>query len=248
MGDATKIEWTDSTFNPWIGCQRVSPGCDLCHAETWNNRFHLAGWGPRGERVRTSPETWRKPVKWNEEAVEQGRSHRLFCASLADVFDNQVPEAWRDDLWRLIRETPALDWQLLTKRPENAGKMLPPDWGACGYSNVWLGISAEDQEWFDRRWPILASTPAIVRFISYEPALGPLTLKPSNGALPDWTIAGGESGLNARLMDPAWARSIRDQCADLGVPFFMKQMTGKKPIPRIMVREFPAIQQEEKWK
>jgi protein gp37 len=182
--------------------------------------------------------------------VEQGgrqvgaracRRRRVFCASLADVFDNQVPPEWRADLWLLIRETPELDWQLLTKRPQNIARMLPSDW-SDGYPNVWFGATTENQEEFDRRWPILARIPAIVRFVSYEPAIGLLTLTPSNGHLPDWVICGGESGSHSRMMEPAWARSMRDQCRDLGVPFFMKQMTGKAPIPSdLMVRQFPGV-------
>jgi protein gp37 len=151
-----------------------------------------------------------------------------------------VPEAWRTDLFKQIRETPNLDWQLLTKRPQNISKMLPPDWGN-GYPNVWLGTTTEDQEHYEQRWPILARIPAVVRFVSYEPALGPLTLAPSNGLLPDWIICGGESGCGARMMDAAWARHLRDQCRDLGLPFFMKQMTGKEPIPAdLLVRQFPV--------
>ena len=173
-------------------------------------------------------------------ALAYGRRRRVFCPSLADVFDNQVPEAWRADLFHLIRETPELDWQLLTKRPQNAGKMLPPDWGNNGYANVWLGVTCEDQEHYEQRWPILARIPAVVRFVSYEPALGPLTPTPSNGLLPDWIICGGESGPGARMMDPSWARRLRNYCHDLGLHFFMKQMTGKKPIPAdLLVRQFP---------
>jgi len=246
MADVTKIEWTDSTFNPWIGCQHVSPGCDHCYAETQNTfRKWTAGgsWGPGAERRRTSPATWNNPRRLNANAAafvrEYSRRRRLFCASLGDVFDNQVPEAWRADLFRLIRETPELDWQLLTKRPQNISKMLPPDWGT-GYANVWLGVTCEDQGHYEQRWPILARIPTVVRFVSYEPALGPLIPTPSNGLFPDWIICGGESGPGARMMDPAWARALRDLCRARGIPFFMKQMTGKKPIPAdLLVREFP---------
>jgi protein gp37 len=247
MADITKIEWTDSTFNPWIGCQHVSPGCENCYAEKQNAfRKWTAGgdWGPRAERRRTSAATWNNPRRLNANAPAfaraRDRRRRIFCASLADVFDNQVPEAWRADLFRLIRETPELDWQVLTKRPQNIAKMLPPDWGDDGYANVWLGTTTEDQEHYEQRWPILARIPAVVHFVSYEPALGPLTPTPSNGLLPDWIICGGESGPGARIMDAAWARRIRDHCRDLGLHFFMKQMTGKKPIPAdLLVRQFP---------
>jgi len=246
VGENTKIEWSDHTWNPWIGCQHVSPGCDHCYAEAQNKyRKWTAGgnWGPKAERRRTSEANWRKPLRWNANGErferEHGHHQRVFCASLCDVFDNQVPEQWRHDLFRLIRTTLRLDWQLLTKRPQNIVKMLPADWGD-GYANVWLGTTTEDQKRYERRWPILARIPAAVRFVSYEPALGPLTPIASNGVLPDWIICGGESGPGARMMSPSWARCIRDHCHDLGVHFFMKQMTGKKPIPAdLLVRQFP---------
>src|SRR5579871_6812298 len=137
MGNETEISWTDSTFNPWIGCTNVSPGCDHCYAEAMAKRYSWAKWGKHPRR-RTSQGNWRKPLQWNADANHFGRIHgrrrRVFCASLADVFDNQVPRAWRADLFALIRATPELDWQLLTKRPQNIIKMLPADWGG-GYPN-----------------------------------------------------------------------------------------------------------------
>jgi Protein of unknown function (DUF5131) len=159
MGDTTKIEWTDSTFNPWIGCQKVSPGCDHCYAEAMmDHRYGRVQWGPHGERQRTSTANWRKPLRWNREGEqferEYGHRHRVFCASLADVFDNQVNPQWRIDLFKLIKQTPALDWLLLTKRPQNIRNMLPGDWDA-GWPNVWLGTTCESQEYYDQRWPAL---------------------------------------------------------------------------------------------
>jgi protein gp37 len=142
----SKIEWTDHTFNPWIGCQHVSPGCDHCYAETQNafRKWNGGTWGPHAPRKRTSKASWKRPIKWDAEARafkrEQGRRPRVFCASLADVFDNRVPKHWREDLFALIRKCKHLDWLLLTKRPENILKMLPPDWGA-GYPNVWIGVT-----------------------------------------------------------------------------------------------------------
>jgi len=201
-----------------------------------DHRFHSVEWGPHGERVRTSPAIWRKPLQWARTA--NGGRPKVFCASLADVFDNKAPNGARNDLFDLIRDTPQLDWQLLTKRPENIIKMLPADW-ASGWPNVWLGTTTEDQHHFDHRWPILSSVPAAIHFISYEPALGPLTL---GDARPDWVICGGESGAGdgTRVMDPEWARSIRDGCAKAGVAFFMKQMTRKRAIPDdLLVRQFP---------
>jgi len=229
MGDTTEISWTDATFNPWIGCQHVSPGCDHCYAEVQNAfRKWTAGgaWGPHAERRRTSGATWNSPRRWNAEASVftrwHGRRRRVFCASLADVFDNQAPKAWRADLFRLIRETPELDWQLLTKRPQNIARMLPTDW-ADGYANVWLGITAEDAERYRLRWPMLARIPAAVRFVSYEPAIAPLGAIDISKGLPNWVICGGESGGRARIMDPGWARHVRDQCCALGIAFFLKQ-------------------------
>ena len=149
----------------------------------------------------------------------------MFCASLADWLDNQVPKQWRFDLGQLIEDTPELDWLLLTKRPQNIAKMLPTDW-SNGYPNVWLGITAEDGERYRMRWPILSRIPAVVRFVSYEPAiapLGPVDIDKADG-LPDWIICGGESGPGARRMKPTWARAVRDECADLDIAFFMKQI------------------------
>jgi protein gp37 len=196
-------------------------------------------WGPHGKRDRTSVNYWKQPYKWAREARETGIRPRVFCLSLGDVFDNKVPGDWRSDLWEVINDTPELDWLLLTKRIENYKKMSP--WTKPP-ANVWLGIITESQIYFDRRWPILAAIPAVVRFISYESALGPLTLRNCT-LVPDWVICGGESGRKdvIRMMDPAWARALRDECRELGVAFFMKQMTGKQPIPRdLLVRQWPS--------
>jgi protein gp37 len=180
MAENSKIEWTDHTFNPWIGCQHVSPGCDHCYAEVMmDHRYGRVEWGPHGERKRTSEANWKKPLKWNAEAgdfkQEHGHRPRVFCASLADVFDNQVDPSWREDLFSLIRECRRLNWLVLTKRPQNIAKMLPDDWGD-GYRNVWLGVTAESQWYFDQRWERLQRIPASIKFISYEPAIGPLRL------------------------------------------------------------------------
>jgi protein gp37 len=170
---------------------------------------------------------WQLPRKWNKEAAAAGVRHRVFCASMADVFDNQVWDRHRDDLWHLIHQTPHLDWLLLTKRPQNIVKMLPspdigaPAWGE-GWKNVWLGTTVENQEEADRRIPHLLAVPAVKRFLSCEPLLGKINLI---SWLPgvDWVICGGESGPHARPMHPDWARSLRNQCASAGVPFFFKQ-------------------------
>jgi len=238
MAEKTEISWADSTFNPWIGCQKVSAGCDNCYAETlMDKRYHKVEWGPHGERKRTSDANWKKPRQWAKAARSTGKRPRVFCSSLADVFDNQVHQSWRSDLFLLIKETPELDWLLLTKRPENITKMLR--FNEDMPTNIWFGTTCEDQEHYDRRWPILRQIPAAVHFISYEPAIGPLRLHNGPGQ-PDWLICGGESGHGARMMDQNWAATIKHDCETAGVYFFMKQMTNKKPIPPyLMLREFP---------
>jgi protein gp37 len=224
MGENSKIEWTNHTFNPWTGCTKISPACDHCYAEAWAKRSGLVRWGNHPRR-RTTESYWKEPIKWNAKAREfrreRGHRPRVFCASLADVFDNQVDPTWRADLFALIRECRRLDWLLLTKRPQNILKMLPSDWGD-GYRNVWLGITAENQEWFDRRWKHLQNIPALIKFISYEPAIEPLRL-PKHGPYPDWLISGGETGGGARPMDPQWAREIIADCRRRGVTPFHKQ-------------------------
>ena len=227
MGDKTAIEWTDHTFNPWIGCQKVSPGCDNCYAEKLVRRYGWTTWGAHGERKRTSTAYWRKPFAWNRLAQQARKPSRVFCASLADVFDNQAPADVRNDLFELIRGTPWLHWQLLTKRPQLIARYLPRDWWGYqnGYPNVWLGITAENQIEYNRRWSYLQTTPASVRFVSYEPALGPINLTGyfHFHRVPDWVIWGGESGPGARQMEPSWAASITAECERLNVAVFGKQ-------------------------
>jgi protein gp37 len=245
MAENSKIEWTTHTFNPWIGCMKVSAGCDHCYAEGLARRYGWATWGQRktattepsvGTRKRTSEANWRKPLQWAKAARAAGERHRVFCASLADWLDNQAPQQWRIDLAALIDATPDLNWLLLTKRIENYGHLAP--WIKAP-KNVWIGTTAEDQPNYDARWDTLSRIEATVRFISYEPAIGPLSTA-ARGYQPDWIICGGESGSGARMMDPQWARDLRDECFEEGIAFFMKQMTGKKPIPDdLLVREFP---------
>lgn len=170
MAENSKIEWTDHTFNPWMGCTRISPGCDHCYAEAISKRTGSPElW--QGQRRRTSESYWRQPLKWQAEARKSGTRRKVFCASMGDVFDNQVDPAWREDLWTVILLTPNLDWQLLTKRPQNIRKMLPASWDQ-GWPNVWLGTSAENQEEANRRIPHLLAVPAALHFLSCEPLLG----------------------------------------------------------------------------
>lgn len=182
MAENSKIEWTDHTFNPWLGCQKVGPGCDHCYAEARDIRFTGgAMWGPHAARQRTSEANWRLPMKWNREAMATHTRKRVFCASLADVFDNAVDPTWREDLWRLIWETPHLDWLLLTKRPGNIADMLPkdgldhPGW-KYPWPNVWLGCTVVNQVEAERDVPKMLEVRAKVRFLSIEPMLGPIDL------------------------------------------------------------------------
>lgn len=255
MAENTKIEWAHHTFNPWIGCTKVGPGCDHCYAEAdFDKRRHVVQWGAGQPRKHTASSTWHLPVKWNAEAERLGVRYRVFCASLGDVFDNEVRPAWRSELFQLIKETPNLDWLLLTKRIGNAEKMIfdarisvigPNFMDHDELPNVWIGATITNQAEADRDIPKLMEVPAAVRFLSMEPLLGPVSLRwlpawPENypyiAQNPsgftnhldglrriDWVIVGGESGPKARPMHPQWARDLRDQCAEAGVPFLFKQ-------------------------
>lgn len=178
MAENTKIEWTDHTFNPWWECTKVSPGCTNCYADALDRRTGGAHWGPKSDRSRTKPANWNQPRKWNRQAQQQGRRFRVFCASMADVFDDHpsiLPE-WREDLWRLIEETPHLDWLLLTKRPQDIMRMIPERWRAALPHNVWIGTSVVNQQEADANILRLLRVPAAVLFLSMEPLLGPVDL------------------------------------------------------------------------
>jgi protein gp37 len=169
-------------------------------------------------------------VKWNFEAVRAGARRRVFCASMADVFENRAElDPLRARLWQLIADTPALDWLLLTKRPDRASKAVP--WGDKWPANVWIGATAENQKWAEKRIPMLLALPATVRFLSCEPLLGQLDISRwlTGARRVDWVIAGGESGHKARPMNPSWTRSLRDQCSLAGVPFHFKQWGHWRP-------------------
>lgn len=239
MAEQTAISWADATFNPWIGCTKVSPACDHCYAARDNERRKwVDGWGAGVPRRRTR--TWNAPKQWNRKAELTGYRPRVFCASLADVFDNEVDPSWRTDLWQLIRETPNLRWMLVTKRIGNAAKMLPDDWP---FAHVGIMSTLENQATWDRDYPKLARTQAAWHGVSAEPLLGPIDI---GNAKPDWLITGGESGPGHRLTDPAWVRSLRDQCATNGVAFHHKQWGGNRPkengclIDGIEHKNFPA--------
>lgn len=251
MGEYTAISWCDHTFNPWIGCTKVSPACDGCYAEAMmDKRYGRVQWGAPGQgvgtRERTSPGNWSKPRAWARKAAKERTRPFVFCSSLADVFDNQVPVEWRMDLFMLIRQTPNLVWLLLTKRPQNIVKLFEQTGFHEWPGNAAIGTTVEDQERADINVPALLEAkkrldPAFA-FLSCEPLLGPLDLVQvrrtpplgsmtalpceSGGTYLDWVITGGETdqgGHKARPTNPEWFRSLRDQCAFHHVPFHHKQ-------------------------
>lgn len=218
MGVETEIAWTDHTFNPWWGCVNVSPGCDNCYAEAFAKRTGHDVWGKDAGRRFFGDKHWAEPLKWEG---------RVFCASMADVFENnQVLGESRHRLFNLIEMTPRLTWQLLTKRPENVQRLAPKSWLRDWPAHVWLGTTVEDQTRANLRVPRLVNGPGRVRFLSCEPLLGPVALDLSDI---DWVIVGGESGPRHRPFDLDWARTIRDDCFDACVPFFFKQVGGRTP-------------------
>jgi protein gp37 len=254
VGDYTDIEWATHTLNWWTGCEHVSPACAHCYAEAWARR---AG-RDFSERRLTTEANRRKPLKWEANATEFEREHghrqRIFVNSLSDVFDNKVPQEWRDSLFEMIRRTPSLDYLLLTKRIGNAERMLPADWGD-GYPNVWLGATVANQEEAERDIPKLLAVSARVRFLSIEPMLGPLDLEYPESMFPNgpqmccdgrecgcmgrpidppllyginWVIVGGESGSGARSFNIQWARDLVAQCRGSGTAVFVKQL-GARP-------------------
>lgn len=246
MAENSKIEWTDHTFNPWIGCTKVSPACDGCYAENlMANRYGRVQWGAGEDRQRTSVANWRKPIAWDKQAKQLGTRPYVFCASLADVFDNEVEEKWRDDLFALIEATPNLVWLLLTKRIGNVRKMTDPERG-CRLlpRNAAVGATIANQEEYDRDrmklWEVKETREPLFTFGSFEPLLGRIVL---DKYAPDWVITGGETDQGphkARDTDPDNFRYLRDQSAALGRAFFMKQMTRKAPIPAdLLVRQWP---------
>jgi protein gp37 len=336
MGEATKIQWTSHTFNPWSGCTKVAPGCANCYASVdYSVKIRGVKWGPDGNRIRKADSGWKEPLAWDRAAKAAGERRRVFCASLADVFEDwkgpildkngdtlHKAAAWqrgegyipldlhigksavtmadlRVDLFRLIDQTPNLDWLLLTKRPENIRRMwgmkadkrpiFPGAPGPLGQpvdclvadayrENVWLGTSISDQATADKAVPELMKCRNLspVLFLSIEPLLGPVDLTRvgnhdgTSANLFDgnclyvgdigaeyawtprnflrWVIVGSESGHKRRPMHVEWAMSLREQCANAGVPFFMKQMeingkiTGEISAfpPELQVREFPV--------
>lgn len=245
----TIIAWTDRTWNPWMGCEKVSEGCRNCYAATLTkNRMGLSLWGRTAPRQVTKG-PWQAIRKWERESAAGTSGCRgaglpllVFTGSLMDWAED------RDDLleprarmWQVIRESPHLHFQLLTKRAQNISRFLPEDWGV-GFKNVWLGITIEDMR-VSHRADELRDIPAVVRFISYEPAIGPLAK--IDLTCIDWVIYGGESGPGHRPEDKQWARDMHHRCAESDVAFFHKQSSGYRTEMGIeldgqIIREFPT--------
>src|ERR1035438_1912241 len=228
MAVTTSIGWTHSTWNPWIGCTKVSPGCANCYAQRMSHRRKWAVWGPGQPRHRTK--TWGQPHNWN---TNKPQGHHVFTASLADVFDADpgVNPAWLGEVLDVIKACPNLIFQVLTKRIDEAAARLPTLIAARGgwtsFPNLWLGCTAENQDCWDIRVPVLLGIigPAI-RFVSVEPMLGPIDPK---GLKPDWIIVGGESGPRWRPIKIEWVRAMRDFSVANGIPFFFKQWAALNP-------------------
>ena len=229
MAENSKIAWTDHTYNPWIGCDVVSPACDDCYARELSERYGWAKWGAKEPRHRTSKATLRAPYKYQKDAKARGVRLKVFCLSLGDVADNKVPQEWREHLKQTVRDTPDLDWLFLSKRPSQ----YIPLYGREFFEeqkNIWIGCTAENQEEYDRRRLHLFNVPAKVHFFSVEPMLSPVIRDLANErGKTCWYISGGESGTKRRPFNLEWAESLRRSCAETGTAFFFKQDSALKP-------------------
>lgn len=231
MGKETAISWAESTFNIAWGCEKVSVGCKNCYAEELSDRMYRPSedvWGKNKHRRTFGEAYWNKLRKWNNQAEKEGLRSKIFCCSMCDVFeDHPTLDQERKKLWSAISQYKNLDFLLLTKRPENISRMLPQPWlrsfedrQVLTPDNIWLGTSVEDDR-VSHRIEVLCRTVAIVNFISYEPALGPLDHV--NLCDVNWVIYGGESGPSFRADKTQWARDMRKKCDDENRPFFYKQ-------------------------
>jgi protein gp37 len=218
MAEGSIISWTKHTWNPWRGCQKISPGCKHCYMFAAQKRYG------RDPSIVTRTQTWRDPLRWQKEAAARGEQWNVFTCSWSDWFIESA-DAWRDEAWRIIRACPNLTFQILTKRPGNIQDRLPADWGV-GYQNVWLGVSIESAEYTWRR-DELVRHPAVVHFISAEPLLEDIA-PTLNLEHIEWLIVGGESGPGWRPMNTSWARSLRDKCRESGTVFFFKQSAAPR--------------------
>lgn len=221
------IGWTDHSWNPWLGCTKVSPACAHCYALTISKQQGRNIWGKGVARYRTKQASWDNPLKWDKKQRGKSNRPRVFSLSMGDIFDEEVDPQWRADAFEVIAKCQRLDWLLLTKRIELANSMLPDDFKKVKWRHVWIGTTVETQEYADERIPELQKVPAKVRFLSVEPLLGPITFKSLEGI--HWVIVGGESGSGFREMKSEWVDSIRKQCKKAGVSFFFKQWAGLKP-------------------
>lgn len=229
MGKHSAISWTDATFNPWWGCVEVAKECDNCYARTFDRRVGGAHWGKDAPRRFFGDKHWNEPLRWDRDAhATYGRNARVFCASMADVFEdrNDLDEA-RARLWKLIEATPNLDWLLLTKRPQNYLRMVPEAWRDGFPSNVWAGTTCGHSEslW---RVDALRKVPAAIRWVSVEPMLEDVSSMSLAGIA--WAIYGGESG-SKRPMDAAWVRRGIASCRSVGAAPFVKQMGARTLVP-----------------
>lgn len=245
MAGNTEVDWAKHSFNLWWGCVMASIACMLCYAEAMAKRFGVI-WGKGQRRKFNDDAYWQAPFKWNAQAAKANRRDRVFCSSMSDVFesestmhDDDVPLAKdaRERLWGVIEATPNLIWMLLTKRPENIMRMLPERWHAQLPDNVWVGTTTENQKTADTRIPELLKVPAVVRFISYEPARGPLDIRRYLATGLHWVIAGGESGhvKSVHASHPQWYYDVRDQVLKAGQSFYFKQWG--EWIPKIELSE-----------
>lgn len=250
MAKQTGIEWCHMAWSPWLGCSKVSQGCQHCYADhLMGNRFGLVEWGPEGTRKRTAPSAWQQVARWDRQAHKTGQRMRLFCGHLCDVFERKLRPAegedlpaWRSDLLALIDKCPHLDWLILTKRPGNVLPMIaeatgenPSEW-LQARPWVWVGTSIEDQASASVRLPALAAIPAAIRFVSVEPLLKAVTLAPwlAEGDPIHWAIIGGESsqgGKTARACNLAWIRTLLRELEAVGLPAYVKQL-GSNAIER----------------
>jgi protein gp37 len=220
MSGPSAIEWTEATWNPVTGCDKVSPGCDNCYAETFAERWRGIPGHPyeQGFDLRFWPDRLDHPMRWK-------KPRTIFVNSMSDLFHQQVPASYVDQVLDTIRATPRHTYQVLTKRPQKMASVmrrLQPD----PLPNLWLGTSIESDDYVWRA-DALREAPAAVRFLSLEPLLGPLPSLDLDGI--GWVIVGGESGPRHRPIDEEWVLDIRDRCAAADVPFFFKQWGGRTP-------------------
>lgn len=221
MGETTGISWTDSTFNPWWGCVEVSPACDNCYAREVAARFSPGFWGKEAPRRFFGEKHWNDLFRWEKAAVKAGVKRKVFCASMADLFeDRRDLDVWRSKLFEIIMKTPNLIYQLLTKRADRILGLVPSEWNEKGWpSNVWMGVTAENQRRWEERVPLLKGTGAKVKWVSAEPLLSDI-VDDYKGV--DWVVVGGESG-SSRMMESSWVNNVLVRCTSAGTKFFFKQ-------------------------